>query len=67
MRTLTNDYHDTEYRTRKSETDLRAIADRIGAGVGTDADKAFVRRVHNALCGSDTCTCGRDIFGRRED
>lgn len=66
MLTLTNNYHDTEYATRKTEAELDAIADRIGQGIGTDADKAFARRVHNALCGSPDCTCGRDIFGRRE-
>jgi hypothetical protein len=64
--TYNNDYHNTEYVSRKSPEELEAITERVWASRATPADKAFVRRMHDALCGSDTCTCG-DLFGRRGD
>jgi hypothetical protein len=64
MTTLTNNFHNTTYRTRKSDDELYAIKHRLYDGTATDADKRFRRRVRNALCGSDDCTCG-GTFGER--
>lgn len=64
MLTLTNDYHGTEYTTRKTARELDAICLRIGQGTATETDKDFARRVHGALCGSPDCSCGGQ-FGER--
>lgn len=64
MNTLYNSFHNTEYRTRKTDSELEAIAYRLYSGTASKSDRAYVRRVHNALCGADDCTCG-DEFGRR--
>ncbi len=64
MTTLTNDFHGTEYRTRKAIEECLDIVDRICGNTATDAEKAFVRRVNRALCGMPTCCCG-DTLGCR--
>lgn len=62
--TISNDYHNTEITINKTDEQLDAISYRIYAGTASKADKAYRRRLHDALCGSDDCTCG-DEFGRR--
>jgi hypothetical protein len=63
---LTNDFHNTEYRTRKSASQLRGIAYRVYSYTASDADKALVRRIKGALCPSwqSGCVCGGN-FGER--
>jgi len=56
MTTLTNSFHGTETRVR-SEQRLRQAAEAVWKCTATATDRAFLRRVRNALCGSDTCTC----------
>lgn len=62
--TLTNSYHGTEYRTRKTDAEIQALELRIYNGTATAADKAWVRKVRAALCGANGCTCG-DFIARR--
>ena len=64
MNTLTNDFHNTEARTRLSNEELVALQYRIYNGTASDADKQTRRRLHNQLCGSSDCTCG-GTFGQR--
>jgi hypothetical protein len=61
---ISNDFHDTELLINKTDEQLDAISSRIYEGTASKADKAYRRKLHNALCGSDDCTCG-DNFGRR--
>ena len=63
MTTLTNSYHNTTARTRLTTSDLDAIAN-THPSEWTRNETATVKRLHNALCGVDGCTCG-DVFGRR--
>ena len=63
-KTLTNSYHHTSYRTRKTDADIEAIELRIYNGNASAADKEWVRKVRNTLCGATGCTCG-DFIGRR--
>ena len=68
MTTLTNSFHGSEYRTRLSNDEIERRADVVngcGGNVPTPAEKAWVRKVQNTLCGISDCCCG-DILGRRE-
>jgi hypothetical protein len=62
---LTNSFHDTTYRTRKSREELEAIEGRIAMWTADAADKALARRIWNTLCGIEGCTCGQNTFGER--
>lgn len=64
MTTLKNNFHGTEYRSRKSQEEIDRIANTWPAD-RTPAEKAFVRRVRDALCGAKGCQCG-DELGIRE-
>ena len=57
MTILTNDFHQTEYRTRKTLDEVRAIADRVAGYTATPAERAWARKVRKALCGSSECRC----------
>jgi hypothetical protein len=59
--TITNSFHGTEYRTRRSH---ESLVDLVRYGIATDADRRFARRAKRALCGSDDCTCSDDIGAR---
>jgi hypothetical protein len=61
---LTNSFHNTRIETRKTMDDLTQIAEAIGTGRATAAEKQYQRRVWNTLCGIKGCLCG-DTFGRR--
>lgn len=63
MQTITNNFHRTEYTTRKTDEQINAIELRMYNGTATDADKAWVRKVRTALRGSSECDCG-DFIGR---
>jgi len=66
MLTLINDFHNTEYRTRKSHIELFEITERLASYYrATETDKRFSRRVFAALCGVDGCCCGSAPFGER--
>lgn len=60
---LTNDFHNTSVRTRKTRDELDRLlqTDRYDR---TDAENAFVRRVRNALCGVKGCECSNDLGER---
>lgn len=62
---LINDFHNTEYRSRKTREELEAIEHRINTFAADAADKALARRAWNALCGIEGCTCGQGLFGER--
>ena len=64
--TISNSFHGTELVINKTDDQLEAISYRLygGSVPASKADKAYRRKLHNALCGSDDCTCG-DEFGRR--
>jgi hypothetical protein len=62
--TYTNNFHNTEFKTRKSPEELTQIDYRIYAGEASKAEKVFKNRMKKALCLSDDCKCG-DTFGRR--
>lgn len=64
MTTLRNTFHNTEYRSTKDIDEIERIAS-TPPWNRTKAEKAFVRRVHKALCGIKDCQCGDDL-GRRE-
>lgn len=61
---LTNSFHNTEYRTRKTRDELDAILN-TAPWDRSDSEKAFVRKVWNHLCGADGCTCGHTDLGER--
>lgn len=64
MYTYKNSFHNTEFKSRKSPEELENIEHSLALGHGTDAQRAFHRRMKEALCGNMVCTCG-DFFGRR--
>jgi hypothetical protein len=64
MNIYKNSFHGTEFRTKKTESDLIDIARKIANGTAGLAEKRFACRMRNALCGYHGCTCGDD-FGRR--
>ena len=55
---LSNDFHGTEYRTKKTREELEAMYGRAYQGTATDAEKAMLRRIRRALCGTEGCRCG---------
>jgi hypothetical protein len=61
---LSNSFHGTEYRTRKTREDLDRI-DQTNPWDRTEAERAFVRRAARALCGSKECRCATNSFGER--
>lgn len=64
-RILTNSFHNTEIRTRKTDEELDAIAIRISDGTASEAEKQLKRRIQGTLCRDHrNCTCGDD-WGRR--
>ena len=63
MTTLKNTFHGTEYRTRKTAEEIAELQVKPEWEY-TEAEKAFVRRAWNALCGIAGCTCG-DALGIR--
>ena len=69
MYTYYNTFHNTEFKTRKSEEELFMLEYSISCRAKEDtpeADRAFARRMRRTLCPSHSsgCTCG-DFFGRR--
>jgi hypothetical protein len=64
MITITNDFHDTEYKTRKTKEELNSIWIKAGTPYESKTDKTFRHKVWNALCGIEGCTCG-GAFGER--
>jgi hypothetical protein len=63
MTTLTNSYHDTTATTRKTRDEIDAILDTHPAN-RTPADRQWLRRMHDRLCGSSTCDCGNEAGER---
>ena len=68
MLTLTNSFHNTQYRTRYTEDDLAEIEHDLFSGTPGTPKHRRARRARNriweALCGQADCTCD-DTFGRR--
>lgn len=64
MTVLSNDFHNTTYRTLKTRDELEAIYGRVCQGVATDAEKALLRKARRALCGVEGCKCG-NAWGER--
>lgn len=62
---LTNSFHQSEYRTRKTRDELDAI-ESAAPWNQSDSDKAFVRKVRDKLCGIKGCTCGQNSYGERQ-
>lgn len=62
---LTNSFHNSEYRTRKTRDELDAIENTAPWNL-SDSDKAFTRKVWRTLCGINGCTCGQNSFGERQ-
>jgi hypothetical protein len=58
-----NDFHNTEYRTRKSLEEIRRILD-TPPWDRAKKDQAWVLKVKRQLCGIESCTCG-DSLGAR--
>jgi hypothetical protein len=56
METLTNSFHGTLVRVRSADRTLAILGKH--ARELTPAEQAHARRVRDALCGSDDCTCG---------
>jgi hypothetical protein len=53
---LTNGFHNTEVTVRDAVRTIRLI--QAFPAELTAAEKAHARRVRNALCGVEGCTCG---------
>lgn len=60
---LTNSFHNTEVRTRKTRRELDALLHNDPLD-RTEAEKAFVRRIHGALCGVKGCECSNELGER---
>jgi hypothetical protein len=56
MDTLTNSFHNTEIRVRSAARTLEIL--QAYPAELSKTDKAHARRVRNALCGVEGCTCG---------
>ena len=54
---LSNSFHATEYRTRKTREELDAIDYRVGQDTATPAEVALLRKIRTALCGIEGCKC----------
>ena len=61
---LKNTYHNTEYKTKKTQDELDAIEHAVIFGYATPSEVRFVNRVNDRLCGMSDCSCG-DFWGRR--
>ena len=61
---IKNKYHNTTYRTRKTEEELYLI-EQTAPWDRSAAEKAYIRKIKKALCGIDSCTCSGEL-GRRE-
>jgi hypothetical protein len=55
-KTLSNSFHGTEVTVRNPERTMRILA--AYPAELTVGEKAHARRVRNALCGVEGCTCG---------
>ena len=64
MLTLTNDFHNTSYRTRKTAHEVANMLERLESGWPTYNDQDTARRFRKALCGVKDCNCG-DFIGCR--
>lgn len=64
MTTMTNEFHRTEYQTRKTREELNAI-DQKNPWDWTEAEKSLVRKVRRTLCGAADCKCAENSFGER--
>ena len=66
---LSNTWHKTEARTRKSKDELQQIYERWYWYMSTAADVALTNKLRRALCGFSGCRCGGhfaelpEIFG----
>jgi len=66
MLVLTNDFHRTRFETKKTRTQLSAIAKAVKANKAKDADLKFVSEVSGVLCPCTGCGCSQTIFGERK-
>lgn len=64
MITIKNDFHDTEFRTKKTAEEINKIRN-TPPDARTDAERAWVNKVRRTLCGIIGCTCGGE-FGERK-
>jgi len=63
METISNVFHNTEYRSRLSRREIERrtyVYGDLPAHV-----RAWRRKVKKELCGIDGCTCGNDIGERK--
>jgi len=60
---ITNDFHNTKYRTSKTPEDIKRILD-TAPWNRTPAEKRWCRTVWQRLCGVKNCTCSNDIGAR---
>ena len=63
MNLIKNDFHNTEYHTRKTDAEIQAILD-TAPWDRSKKDKQWVYRVWSTLCGIKDCTCSNDIGAR---
>jgi len=61
---LTNSFHDTVVDITNSQFDRIKELEETPDDQWTRADKAFAKRIHDKLCGSNDCECS-GIFGYR--
>jgi hypothetical protein len=62
---LSNSFHSTEYRTRKSEPEVERLRHAEPHFGMSGAERAWVRRVRRTLCGVEGCTCATTQLGER--
>lgn len=65
MITLTNAFHNTEYRTSLSDREIERREEHHRQGNTTEAERAWIRRVRRALCSAAECQCAGNILGER--
>ena len=63
MITITNNFHDTEYRTRKSAEEINRVI-MTEPYSRTAAERTWVNKVRRALCGMLDCTCSGELGER---
>lgn len=68
MLTLTNNFHDTEARTRMTRTQMDDIMHKAVCRPHdlTDAEKRKINKIRKSLCGITGCDCG-NFWGERTD
>jgi len=64
--TLTNSYHRTSIDVHESPSQLDWLRTVASADTGTRRELNRVRKIRNALCGFENCSCGQTSLKERK-